>query len=140
MSNINNLPLKDGYFIHNIDAKFTIKKAFYFFHIPIPMSIYESLKNTFKKQGKAIDLSIGMIEASKLFGIGYIGLNDTKDGNVYLKKDFIAYKMIGDYKQFKSSWKKIMSDYPKITEAYHLYMTDPTVVKPEENITYIIFR
>ena len=135
----NNLQLKDGYFIHHVDASFITKNLFYILHMPIQMKKYEELKNEVKNQGKTIDWTVGMIEKSKMFGMGWIGLADPA-GTVKVEGDFIAYKMIGDYKQFKNVWKKIMTDYPKITEAYHIYMTDPNVTKMEENITYIIFK
>lgn len=135
----NALEIKVGYFLHKLNSNFVTKKVFYFLYMPVPMSKYEELKNDFTSAGKNINWTIGMIEKPKMFGYSWIGLSDVT-GDTKIEGDFVAYKMVGNYTQFKSAWKKIMNDYPKMTEAYHLYLTDPNVTKMEENITYIVFR
>lgn len=133
------LPLKPGYELMTMKTRFTIKKAPYFLWMPVPMSTYGKIKKEFQALGKPIDLSIGMIENPKMIGIGYVGLPDP-EGTLEITGDFVAYKMVGDYAQFKTVWGQIMKDYPKISEGYHLYKTDPDVTPKEENITYILIR
>jgi len=79
-----------------------------------------------------------MIEKSVMFGFGgWLGLS-APDGDKEINKDFVAYRIIGDYSQIKSAYQKVMKDYPKIKELYTLYLTDPSVTKKEENITLIL--
>jgi len=133
------LPIKDGYTTFTINTRFTTKKSFFFLWMLVPMKKYGEFKKEFQDSGKTIDWSVGMIEKPKMIGTSFIGLPDPK-GDVLVEGDFVSYKMVGDYRQFKSVWKKIMTDYPVIKEAYHLYQTNPDVTKMEENVTMIIFR
>jgi hypothetical protein len=133
------LELKDGYFTHPLDHHFTSKSMPYALYMPLAKGRYSDIKSEFRNAKKDINWSVGMIEAPKMFGLGWIGLEE-KNGDKYVSGEFIGYKIVGDYAQFRYVWKKIMTDYPKISEAYHLYMTDPDVTAMEENITYIIFR
>jgi hypothetical protein len=135
-----NLPtLKEGYARFTMNVHFVTKKSFFFFWMLIPMKKYSEFKKEFQGTGKVIDWSVGMVEKPKMFGASFIGLPDPK-GDLLIEGDFVAYKMVGDYRQFKKVWKKIMTDYPNIKEAYHLYQTNPDVTKMEENVTLIIFR
>jgi hypothetical protein len=133
--------LKPGYFTHRIDTTFITVPSFYLWYMPIPMSMYESFKKKVAQMGIIIDWSVGMLESPRKFGFGWIGVPyaTTTSSSVSIAKDFIAYKIVGDYKQMKDAYKKIMMDYPNILESYHLYLTDPNVTAMENNITYILF-
>lgn len=134
------LDIKDGYEKYSLNQTFFTKKVFMFFWKPVRMSVYEDIKNLFTSQNKELNIeSIGMLEEPKFIGFGRVGLADPA-GNTAISGDFIAYKMVGAYTQFKPAWMKIMKDYPKLKEGYHLYKTDPTKTKEEENITYILVR
>ena len=80
-----------------------------------------------------------MIEQAKYFGFGKIGLTH-ETGDWEIVGDFIAYKIVGDYNQMRSAYRKIQKDYPKAQNFYNVYLTDPNITKMEENITYIIFQ
>jgi hypothetical protein len=133
------IDLKQGYFTHKINARFATLKPFYIMWMPMQMAKYEQLKNSFVQKKQEIDWSVGMIEKAKMFGFGWIGLSD-KDGEEEVNQEFLAYKLVGDYKQMKVAYSKIMKDYPNIKEMYNLYLTDLNQTKPEENITYILFN
>ncbi len=134
--------LKPGYFSHRINAQFITVPSFYFFYIPVPMSMYESFKKKLVNMGITIDWSIGMIESPRKFGYGWLGVpyQNQTSSSITVSQDFIAYKIIGDYKQMKNAYKKIMTDYPDILESYNLYLTDPNVTPLSDNVTYILFR
>jgi hypothetical protein len=133
--------LKPGYFSYRVNARFITVPSFYFFYMPVPMSMYESFKKKLTNMGITIDWSIGMIESPRKFGMGWLGVayDHNTTSSVVIEKDFIAYKMLGDYKQMRDVYKKIKIDYPNILESYHLYLTDPKITKMEDNITYILF-
>ena len=133
--------LKPGYFTHRINSTFITAPSFYLWYIPIPMSVYELFKKKISQMGIIIDWSVGMLESPRKFGFGWLGVpyQNQTSSSVAISKDFIAYKLVGDYKQMKDIYKKIMTDYPTILESYHLYLTDPNITKIEDNITYILF-
>jgi hypothetical protein len=134
--------LKPGYFSHRINAQFITVPSFYFFYMPVPMSMYESFKKKLVNMGITIDWSVGMIESPRKFGYGWLGVpyQNQTSSSITVSQDFIAYKIIGDYKQMKNAYKKIMTDYPDILESYNLYLTDPNVTPLSDNVTYILFR
>ena len=136
---MNKLEIKPTYEHYTLDQSFTTKKLFFLLYFPVPVSAYQKFKNEYLAKGNTIDWNIGMIEEPKLLGNSWMGLADV-NGNKKVSGDFVAYKMVGDYKQFRTVWPQIMKDYPKIKEGYHIYKTDPAITKMEDNITYIIFR
>jgi hypothetical protein len=136
---MNTIEIKAGYESYTIDQAFTSKKLFFLFYSPIPKSAYDVFKKEYAASGKSIDWSVGMIEEPQLFGMSWMGLPDAS-GDKKIQGEFVAFKMVGDYSQFKTVWTKIMKDYPKLKEGYHIYKTDPSVTKTEDNVTYIIFR
>jgi hypothetical protein len=130
---------QNQYFKHTINDKFVTLKTFYIMWMPVQMNKYDELKNNFATANKQINWQTGMLEKAKAFGFGWIGLKD-KDGDKEINQEFLAYKIIGDYKQMKDAYSKIMKDYKNIDQMYNLYLTDPKTTKIEENITYILFN
>ncbi len=139
MQDSEEVEIKNGYFKHSISSCFVTRPMLFIYYMPIMMWAYNSLKNYFIKHNYNIDWSIGMLERPKMFGFGYIGLSHTS-GDRIINGEFIAYKMVGDYRNFKRVYNKIMSDYPHSRDFYHQYLTDPSVTKIENNITYILFK
>ena len=134
------LIVKLGYEPYTINAKFKTIKPFYFMYIPVGMSMYDELKNIFKKENREIDFKIGMIEKSVMFGFGgWIGLA-APDGDKEINQDFVAYRIVGDYSQIKNAYQKVIKDYPQAKSLYSLYLTDPSVTKKEDNITLILME
>ncbi len=131
--------LPEGYFPHTINTKFQSMKALFVMYMPVPMSIYSAVKESIVSQGLEVDWKTGMIESSKMMWFGWIGLPHAY-GDKVIKDDFIAYKVVGDYKWLKNAYKKVMTDFPKAHTFYNLYLTDPSVTKMEDNITYIVFK
>jgi hypothetical protein len=57
---------------------------------------------------------------------------------LHISQDFIAYEIVGDYRQMKDIYAKIMQDYPEAKDYYNLYLTDPSMTPMEENRTWIL--
>lgn len=110
--------------------------------MPIQMSKYDQIKQEFTSKNWDSCMGpdgVGMIEQAKAFGFGRIGLvHETGDWKI--DSEFIAYKIIGEYKQMRTAYKKIMTDYPNASNFLNLYRTDPNITKMEDNITYILFH
>jgi hypothetical protein len=133
------MQLLPDYFAHTLDTKLISKKMAYCAYMPIQMGKYNDLKEAFRYNKMPIDWNTGMIEQAKSFGFGKIGLaHETGDWEIH--DDFIAYKIVGEYSQMRTAYRKIKQDYPTSENFYNVYLTDPNVTKVEENITYIVFQ
>ncbi|MDR2541745.1 MAG: hypothetical protein LBD11_08675 [Candidatus Peribacteria bacterium] len=131
--------LLPGYFSHHINAHFVSEKMFYMMYMPMQKKKYETFTKAFKKKYGEVKWNTGMIEHGVRFGNGRIGF-EHPSGDKSINQEFIAYKMLGDYKQMGEVYKKIMKDYPKAKDFYTLYLTDPRETPVDENKTRILIQ
>jgi len=137
MSKISTTP-KINYFTHALSHTFMTHRPFYFLWKPINMNCYSKLKQSVG-DGSKVDRSVGMIEQSRMFGRGRIGVA-SEQWDWTVEGEFGAVEILGDYAQMKTIYPQIMKENPNAREYYTVYLNDPAEVSIEEQKTWILFR
>lgn len=129
---------KLAYFTHTLSHTFTSHRPRYVMWMPVNKKSYQKLK---EQVWPNMDREVGMIEQSKMFGRGRIGVA-SKDGlgDWTIQWDFTAHEIIGDYAQMKKIYPQIMKENSDAKEYYTVYLNDPSEVSVAEQKTWILFR
>ena len=139
--------MKTTYEKIQVKGTFFTMKGFYLFFMPIFVP-YNKIISKAKEQGfvvKGGNKFNGIIEQSKSFGFGWIGVEiedvQTNNPNVLkINQEFFSSEYLGSYKGMGQAFKDIMLDYPNIIETYNLYLNDPKITPENELRTLILFR
>ncbi len=134
-----------------IEGTFFTMKGFYFFfkplRVPYHKLYYEAKKAGYKLKNLDKDGFIPIVEKSKSFGFGWIGVeveNSEKAANdsriIKLSGEYKSYEHEGPYNQLGRVYKEIMEDEPAAKEYYSIYLNNPATTEEENLKTLICFR
>ena len=129
----------------SLDGYYFRTTGFYIFHIPVKVP-YKEIYALADQSGVKQKVPFGpILEWSKMFGIGHIGVEvekpaDNREDVVRVMGTYDMYEHKGPYKTIGKAYKKIMKEKPKFKECLNLYLDDPAKVPPEQCRTQILFK
>jgi|APSaa5957512535_1039671.scaffolds.fasta_scaffold144563_1 hypothetical protein len=131
------------YFQKKINASYYTTKGFYIFNIPVKVP-YKKIYASAEAAGfKQIETLGPIIESSRIFGFGWIGVeveSATGPDIKQIKGDFTVIEHKGAYRNIGKTYKKISKEKPGSKEHYNLYIDNPDNVEEANLRTHILFR